>query len=142
MSEWIIDKLPDSDLTVLIRCSGSEFPVWPGFHDGEEWRSATGETLEGPVSGWLELEDAAAKLDGAQLLKDVPEKEVLAVSGIPCVVCGSCLTLGVRRAVPVVMVHCNTCGSEVPYHVTQKLSLWRVRGLTATASSPNDRDQV
>lgn len=51
-------------MTVLIRFRGDEFPVWPGFHDGENWCSADASTLEGPVLGWMELEDAAAILDG------------------------------------------------------------------------------
>ncbi len=49
----------------------------------------------------------------------------------PCVVCGGPYTLRVTRAVPVVMIHCNTCGSEVPYNVTQKLNLYRARGKAA-----------
>lgn len=50
-SNWIKDTLPDSDLTVLLRLPNGEFPVWPGFHDGEQWCSADGSTLEGPVDG-------------------------------------------------------------------------------------------
>jgi hypothetical protein len=60
---WVRDRLPDADTTVLIRCSGEEYPVWPGFHDGEKWCSADASTLEGPVLGWMELEDAASILD-------------------------------------------------------------------------------
>lgn len=62
--KWTTDQLPDSDLTVLIRFSDTaEFPIWPGFHDGEQWCSASADTLEGPVLGWMNLEDAAAALD-------------------------------------------------------------------------------
>jgi len=61
---WNTDRLPDSDTTVLIRCSGQESPIWPGYHDGEAWCSADGSELEGPVLGWMELEDAAMALDG------------------------------------------------------------------------------
>jgi hypothetical protein len=50
----------------------------------------------------------------------------------------------VVRAVPVMMIHCNTCGSEVPYHVTQKLNLYKARGKTAArmenAKVSDDRD--
>jgi hypothetical protein len=60
---WVRDRLPDADTTVLIRCSGEEYPVWPGFHDGDKWCSADASTLEGPVLGWMELEDAASILD-------------------------------------------------------------------------------
>jgi len=62
-THWITDCLPDADQTVLVRCAGEEYPVWPGFHDGEAWRSADGTTLEGPVLGWLDLNAAAAILD-------------------------------------------------------------------------------
>src|SRR6266511_2525530 len=62
------------------------------------------------------------------------ESELAAVSGSPCVVCGSPLTLGVIRATPLMLVHCNTCGSEVPWHVTQKLNLYRQRGKIGRAS--------
>ncbi len=64
MKNWITDRLPDSDMTVLIRLSGEEYPVWPGFHDGDTWCSADASTLEGPVLGWMELGDAAELLDG------------------------------------------------------------------------------
>lgn len=61
-SGWITDQLPDSDMTVLMKLSDAEFPIWPGFHDGEEWRSADSSTVSGPVLGWMELEDAAELL--------------------------------------------------------------------------------
>lgn len=77
---WITDKLPDSDSPVLIRCSGTELPVWPGFHNGEEWRSAeNASTIEGPVLGWMELEDAARLLDAnskpRQGMQEIPFKQ-------------------------------------------------------------------
>ena len=64
MNLWTTDRLPDSDMTVLIRLSNAESPVWPGFHDGEGWCSCDASTLEGPVLGWMEIGDAAAVLDG------------------------------------------------------------------------------
>jgi hypothetical protein len=63
-ARWITDQLPDSEITVLVRCEGDEFPVWPCFHDGERWRLANGEALDEPVLGWLDLEDVAKILDG------------------------------------------------------------------------------
>lgn len=60
---WITDCLPDSEALVLMRLKDEECPVWPGFHDGEEWRSADASTVQGPVVGWMELEDAAKRLD-------------------------------------------------------------------------------
>jgi hypothetical protein len=60
---WITSELPDSDMTVLMRLKDSENPIWPGFHDGESWRTADAATVEGPVLGWMELEAAALMLD-------------------------------------------------------------------------------
>lgn len=59
---WITDQLPDSDMTVLMKLSDAEFPIWPGFHDGERWCSADALTVVGPVLGWMELETAAKLL--------------------------------------------------------------------------------
>ena len=57
-------SLPDSDITVLMRVTDDEFPVWPGFHDGTEWRNADGSSKDEGVIGWMHLEDAAKALDG------------------------------------------------------------------------------
>lgn len=56
--------LPDSDLTVLMVTTDPEFPVWPGFHDGERWCSADASEFEGSILGWLHLDEAAALLRG------------------------------------------------------------------------------
>lgn len=69
MSAWITDTLPDADMTVLMRLAGNEDMIWPGFHDGETWRSADAQTVEGPVLGWMALDDAAVLLDGAENLE-------------------------------------------------------------------------
>lgn len=55
--------LPDSDLTVLLRVQDEEYPVALGFHDGEAWRYADAALVELPVIGWMDLHDAAKKLD-------------------------------------------------------------------------------
>ena len=55
--------LPDTDTTVLMRLDDSEFPVWPGFYDGEEWCNADASPVGCEVIGWLHLEEAAACLD-------------------------------------------------------------------------------
>lgn len=41
--EWMrpADALPDSDMTVLV-IEGGEVDAWPGFLDGEQWRTADG----------------------------------------------------------------------------------------------------
>jgi len=60
---WITDRLPDSEMTVLMRLDDEEYPVWPGFHDGENWCNADASYVEVAVKGWMELEEAAAMLD-------------------------------------------------------------------------------
>ena len=60
---WIKDRLPDSDMTVLVRIQNDEFPIWPGYHDGDCWRNADASQVEGRVIGWMELETAAVRLD-------------------------------------------------------------------------------
>jgi hypothetical protein len=60
---WTTDMLPDSDLTVLMRTSDIAYPIWPGYHDGEEWISCDGSSVDGPVLGWMHLEVAAKILD-------------------------------------------------------------------------------
>lgn len=62
---WITNQLPDSDMTVLMRLDDEAYPVWPGWHDGERWRSADASLVEREVIGWMELEDAARILDSA-----------------------------------------------------------------------------
>lgn len=61
---WVTESLPESDTTVLMRLAGGEYLFWPGFHDGEQWLSADSTAVEGPVMGWMDLEDALALLDG------------------------------------------------------------------------------
>lgn len=61
--QWITAELPDADLTVLMRLQDLEYPIWVGFHDGDGWRSADSTSVDGPVLGWMQLEDAAAALD-------------------------------------------------------------------------------
>jgi hypothetical protein len=64
LPQWITDSLPDDEMTVLMRVQDTEYPVWPGFRDGGQWCYADGSTVEGPVLGWMHLEDAATILDG------------------------------------------------------------------------------
>jgi len=62
-SHWITDSLPDEETTVLMRLPNSDYPVWPGFREDNEWNTCDGSTLDGPVQGWMHLEDAAKCLD-------------------------------------------------------------------------------
>jgi hypothetical protein len=59
MSAWN-ESLPDSERTVLMRLDSEEWPVWPGFHDGEVWRMADGLAVDCAVLGWMHLEAVAA----------------------------------------------------------------------------------
>lgn len=47
------ERMPDSDLTVILRLRNNEEPVWLGFHDGEAWRDLDGMPVE--VVRWAEL---------------------------------------------------------------------------------------
>lgn len=65
-SGWRRD-LPDSDITVLMRLNEVE-EIWPGFHDGEYWRYASGDRLmTSKVRGWMHLDEAARILDAHHL---------------------------------------------------------------------------
>ncbi len=64
-ARWITDTLPDDEMTVLMRLEDAEYPVWPGFRDEGEWRSADGTGVACRVLGWMQLEDAAMMLANA-----------------------------------------------------------------------------
>jgi len=55
--------LPDSDITVLIRMPDPEYPIVLGYHDGTTWRLDEGSRIYRPVLGWMDLNQAATKLD-------------------------------------------------------------------------------
>lgn len=53
--EWTAceEGLPDSDLTVMTYGPENDEPVWPGYHDGEQWWDITGFALpERSVTHW------------------------------------------------------------------------------------------
>lgn len=52
---WIdvSEKLPDSDVTVVVNTPNSSEPVWLGFHDGECWRNVEGFPIT--VTAWAEM---------------------------------------------------------------------------------------
>ena len=60
---WTLDDLPDADVTLLIRTSDDDQPIWIGHYDGEAWRDGAGEVIIDEILGWMHLEDAAAVLD-------------------------------------------------------------------------------
>ena len=58
------NEMPDSEITVLMRLDDEEYPIWPGFWDGEKWRQADAGEVGCRVVGWMHLENAAMILDG------------------------------------------------------------------------------
>jgi hypothetical protein len=81
--------LPDSDVTVLMLLQNEEYPIWVGFHDGESWRTADTSTVDGPVLGWLHLEEAVELLDRpepivALIPSDTPPKPVKGHIAVLC----------------------------------------------------------
>ena len=55
MSGWtsVAKGMPDDDTSVMIYAPREDEPVWIGYHDGEVWRLASGETVK--VSHWQEM---------------------------------------------------------------------------------------
>lgn len=48
--------LPDSDITVLLHMpADSDWPIWPGYHDGEVWRLAEGGKPAQRVARWADM---------------------------------------------------------------------------------------
>ncbi|MEI7815568.1 MAG: DUF551 domain-containing protein [Desulfuromonadales bacterium] len=52
----VTELLPDSDTTVMTFESESIEPIWPGFHDGEEWMDIMGGSLKN-VTHWMDFPD-------------------------------------------------------------------------------------
>lgn len=50
------DELPDSERTVITYAPDSNEPVWPGYHDGEQWVDINGQTIDdATVTHWMDL---------------------------------------------------------------------------------------
>lgn len=50
------ERLPDSDLSVLVYAPACDEPVWIGFYDGDGWVSADGAMYrKGHVKAWANL---------------------------------------------------------------------------------------
>jgi len=63
---WIpcTDQLPDSDQTVITFDPNSNEPVWPGYHDGEQWWCITGLALPAlRVTHWMPLPEPPANTE-------------------------------------------------------------------------------
>lgn len=52
---WIAcgERLPDDDTTVLVFSPQWGEPVWIGYHDGDDWRTVDGGSID--VTHWAEL---------------------------------------------------------------------------------------
>lgn len=52
--DWIVAcELPDAETIVLLHHPDESEPVWPGYWDGEFWRSAEGKLVE--PTHWAEM---------------------------------------------------------------------------------------
>ena len=60
-SEWtnINDEMPDADMMVLVACPECDEPVWLGYFDGDEWRTADGGVVT--VTHWMDLPEPPAE---------------------------------------------------------------------------------
>lgn len=56
-------SVPDDCQLVMLRLEDLELPVFAGFRDGAKWRYANASEVKVKVLGWMDLEEAAAKLD-------------------------------------------------------------------------------
>ncbi|WP_194720784.1 DUF551 domain-containing protein [Noviherbaspirillum malthae] len=49
----VSERMPDSDMTVMLFDPTSDEPVWPGYHDGEAWKFADG--MPANPTHWAEM---------------------------------------------------------------------------------------
>lgn len=67
----------------------------------------------------------ATKFDNVPETAEAAREAILAYPCKGCVVCGSRLVLSVVRVVGV-YVHCNHCGSEVPFAAVLNQEAWQI----------------
>ena len=56
--EWIpvATSLPDDDTTVMTYAPNSNEPVWPAYHDGEQWMYLMGAPItDAEITHWMEF---------------------------------------------------------------------------------------
>jgi hypothetical protein len=52
------DQLPDSETTVMTYAPESNEPIWPAYHDGEQWVDMNGLPLDdATITHWMEFPD-------------------------------------------------------------------------------------
>jgi hypothetical protein len=57
-SRWIpvSEQLPDSDTTVMTFAPDSNEPIWPAYHDGNQWVDFVGSPInDGIITHWMEF---------------------------------------------------------------------------------------
>jgi hypothetical protein len=49
-------SLPDADVTVLTYVADSNEPIWPGYHNGDQWMDTQGYPMDrDSVTHWMEF---------------------------------------------------------------------------------------
>lgn len=52
------EALPDSDITVMTYAPESNEPIWPAYHDGEQWFDLMGAPIDNErITHWMEFPD-------------------------------------------------------------------------------------
>jgi Protein of unknown function (DUF551). len=55
---WIAcdEALPDFDTTVMTFAPGSSEPIWPAYHDGEQWMDLNGAPInDAVITHWMDF---------------------------------------------------------------------------------------
>ena len=60
---WNTLPLPDDEMLVLLRVEDLDQPIALGFHEDGRWFNADHTQVKLPVIGWMDIHDAAQKLD-------------------------------------------------------------------------------
>lgn len=56
MNEWVpcSEQLPDDDTTVMTYAPDCNEPIWPAYHDGEEWMDLIGRPItDAEITHWM-----------------------------------------------------------------------------------------
>jgi hypothetical protein len=58
MATWqsVSDGLPDTDTTVMTFSPESNEPIWPAYHDGEQWVDLMGAPIDdAQITHWMDF---------------------------------------------------------------------------------------